>query len=490
MQSLSYALRAGIVAVWVLLVVSLARQPEPAPDTRMRSDVPVSTSEDSEEIWMGVYLGDKKIGYSSYRFVPSRGGYDFEQRSVLRLSVLKKEQTVVASVRGTAGSDDSLQRFEASLRSGVGNLEVNGAVEGKQLHLTLNVGSEQTAQQISLDEPIFLPGSAHRSLVRRFEVGREYTLSVFDPSAMQHRPMRVRVEALESIAADQGSVTAWRVKEEIGGVVATVWLDQKGHVLREQGPMGLTTVRQSAAEAVTGWDRSTAVELMNAVAIPVNGEIASPRQLDRLRVRLRGTSDVAPPSDQRQQYENGVLTVLRERQNVGSTYVLPYDGTQWRGELSAAPLLQVDHPRVRSTAEQALGGETDSVRAAERLRGWVFQHLKKVPTASIPNALQVLEMREGDCNEHAVLFASLARAVGLPARMVAGTVYMDGVFLYHAWNEVWLGSGWMSVDAALNQMPVDATHIKLIEGGPEQHAMLLPVIGRLSIDVLDADRDG
>jgi transglutaminase-like putative cysteine protease len=97
-------------------------------------------------------------------------------------------------------------------------------------------------------------------------------------------------------------------------------------------------------------------------------------------------------------------------------------------------------------------------------------------------------MRAGDCNEHAVLFAALARAAGLPARVVAGVVYLDGAFLYHAWNEVWLGDGWVSVDAALDQMPADATHIKLLTGGPETHATLAAVVGRLSIEVL-ADQD-
>jgi hypothetical protein len=71
---------------------------------------------------------------------------------------------------------------------------------------------------------------------------------------------------------------------------------------------------------------------------------------------------------------------------------------------------------------------------------------------------------------------------------VAGIVYIDGVFLYHAWNEVWLGSGWVSVDAAYDQMPVDATHVKFVEGGPEAHVALIPLLGQLSIH-LAAVRD-
>ena len=95
-------------------------------------------------------------------------------------------------------------------------------------------------------------------------------------------------------------------------------------------------------------------------------------------------------------------------------------------------------------------------------------------------------MGEGDCNEHSVLYAALARAAGLPTRVAAGIVYLDGAFLYHAWNEVWLGERWVAVDPTFDQFPADATHIKLVEGGPEVHDRLLQVIGRLSVDILSA----
>ena len=95
-------------------------------------------------------------------------------------------------------------------------------------------------------------------------------------------------------------------------------------------------------------------------------------------------------------------------------------------------------------------------------------------------------MKAGDCNEHAVLFAGLARAAGLPTRIVAGTVYLDGRFLYHAWNEVWVDHRWVSIDSALNQFPADVTHIKFLEGGPEAHVALVSLIGRLRLDIISS----
>jgi transglutaminase-like putative cysteine protease len=104
----------------------------------------------------------------------------------------------------------------------------------------------------------------------------------------------------------------------------------------------------------------------------------------------------------------------------------------------------------------------------------------------VPSALDVFEMRRGDANEHTVLFAALARAVGLPARTAAGLVYLDGKFYYHAWPEVYL-NGWVAVDPTFGQFPADAAHLRLALGGLARQLELARVIGRLTIEVLPAD---
>jgi len=130
-------------------------------------------------------------------------------------------------------------------------------------------------------------------------------------------------------------------------------------------------------------------------------------------------------------------------------------------------------------ARAIVGDERDPARGAERLLHWVATSLTREPSATVPSAREVLRVLRGDCNEHAVLLTALARAAGVPARMVAGAVYQDGDFYYHAWSELWLGGRWVSADAVFRQMPVDATHVKLVEGGPERHLGLAAVVGRL-----------
>jgi transglutaminase-like putative cysteine protease len=253
--------------------------------------------------------------------------------------------------------------------------------------------------------------------------------------------------------------------------------------------MGLVLVRQTADEALNqGWATDTALDLVGQAAVPVTRPVDGARQRTTLRVRLSGIAVNDIPSDEEQVRHGAVLSISRPDAGSVGSYVLPYQGQEHAADLAPTAFLQSDHPRVQAVAREALGGERDAKRAAVRLNDWVYEHLRKVPTISIPNALQVLEMGEGDCNEHAVLLAALGRAVGLPTRVVAGTVYLDGAFFYHAWCEVWLGQ-WVSIDPAFDQFPADATHIKLIAGDPDEQVRMLGIIGRLGIEVLDDQGD-
>ena len=158
-------------------------------------------------------------------------------------------------------------------------------------------------------------------------------------------------------------------------------------------------------------------------------------------------------------------------------------------------------PRSRSAAQ------TGRARA-EKLTRYVNALLDKKPTVSLPSAREVLRTRVGDCNEHTALYVAMARALGIPARIAVGLVYIHGAFYYHAWPEVYLTDGpglraegaglkegaglrapglWLPVDPTLNEFPADATHLRLARGGLDKQAMILPLIGRLTLDVLEVE---
>jgi hypothetical protein len=115
----------------------------------------------------------------------------------------------------------------------------------------------------------------------------------------------------------------------------------------------------------------------------------------------------------------------------------------------------------------------------------VHDSLRKEATFSVPNAVEVLRTRVGDCNEHTQLYVALARTAGIPARIATGLAYVNGKFYYHAWPEVYL-RGWVGVDPTFGEFPADAAHLRFVIGGLARQAELFRLIGNLKIQVIEA----
>jgi transglutaminase-like putative cysteine protease len=146
--------------------------------------------------------------------------------------------------------------------------------------------------------------------------------------------------------------------------------------------------------------------------------------------------------------------------------------------------IESDDPAIIKKAKEIVGDEDNALTVARRLSIWVYRNLEKRPVLSIPSAIEVLRTRVGDCNEHATLLTALLRASGIPAKLSIGLTYTRGQFFYHAWTEAYIGE-WISIDATLNQLPVDATHIKLVEGNLDKQVAIAGLIGKLELKVLD-----
>ncbi|MBN1625224.1 MAG: transglutaminase domain-containing protein, partial [Deltaproteobacteria bacterium] len=146
--------------------------------------------------------------------------------------------------------------------------------------------------------------------------------------------------------------------------------------------------------------------------------------------------------------------------------------------------IESDADKIIAKAESIAGDEKSPVLKTRKLLKWVYENIEKRPVVSIPSALEVLETKAGDCNEHATLLTALLRASGIPARLAVGLVYNRGRFYYHAWTEAYLG-GWISMDPTLNQMPADVSHICLMYGNLDKQVEIMAIMGKLKIEVLE-----
>lgn len=151
--------------------------------------------------------------------------------------------------------------------------------------------------------------------------------------------------------------------------------------------------------------------------------------------------------------------------------------------LSSHPQIEVHHPEIRAAAGEITKGAKSDGDKVFLLTKWVANEI--APDLSDRfSALEVWKTKKGECQAHTLLYTALARAVGIPTRLAGGLVYVEGRgFLYHSWAESHV-NGWIPVDPTFGQVPVDATHIKLVDG--PDWASFLPlskVMGRIKIEI-------
>ena len=192
----------------------------------------------------------------------------------------------------------------------------------------------------------------------------------------------------------------------------------------------------------------------------------------------------------RQRFRNGILEITKEKMSFKSPYSLPYESFDdaFKSLMESEFNIESDAQEILETARRISGKTKDPLLVARKTLNWVYRTLDKKPIVTVPSALEVLKTRVGDCNEHAILLTALLRASGIPARLAIGLVYTRGKFLYHAWNEAYIDD-WISMDATMNQMPVDATHIKLVEGNLDKQVEIVKYIGKLRLKVEDMRYD-
>jgi Transglutaminase-like superfamily len=473
----------GIVGSWVVMAALLVQKQAPPSAPSLAAPMADVVAERDE--WFAVSADGRKIGHAHRVTARNPSGWSFYEDSVVALSMLGVRQTIRTALTSETDQAFALRRFGFTLISPATTFTAGGTSDGRRLTVAYGPAGQTARLDVPLATPIYLPSTLRpRVLAGDLAPGTHYTVPVFNPLTLANEPMTITVEGREELKGEQGPIRALRLAEEHQGIRTHVWMDADGGVLREEAALGFTIERTSRASALGGDDAAAPLDLVAASRIPLTGTIRDPRGAVRLTLRVAGPASAEIPDALPRQHRTADL--LQVTQEPLPERPVPLGARDAPAALAAylapAPLVEADDPAIVAEARRIVGDADDVVTAGRRLVAWVHDHLAKEPTVTVPSAREVLASRRGDCNEHAVLLVALARAARIPARLVAGAVYANDGFYYHAWAEMWAGE-WISADAVFDQMPVDATHVKLVEGGPERQLALVAVIGRLTFTV-------
>ena len=119
------------------------------------------------------------------------------------------------------------------------------------------------------------------------------------------------------------------------------------------------------------------------------------------------------------------------------------------------------HYKYLPIAKEIVGNETNPFRQSEMVYDWIIERYpwagaREYSTLDcIPQ--YVLDHGYGDCGQVSLLYISLMRSLGVPARWESGWMLHPGEKNYHDWAEVYFeGVGWVPVDTSFGRYRHDS----------------------------------
>jgi hypothetical protein len=485
------------------------------------------------EAWDVAYLGKAKLGYLHTTVRETERGGMKILRGSQDLNLSLRRFNTVNEIRMESGTEETAEGrvvgvFMTQQLQGK-KLVLTGTVEDGQLRLRMDGGRAEKLLRWN-DDVIGLYRQERIFQDRKAKAGDRIMFQSYEPTLSTYVTIHAQVKEEEEVEILRLGKTGDRketlVKErllrvdtkpekiktekeivDLPGMV--LWLDKELLPVRSEveiQPLGkiifLRANRESAMapnDPLTGNDSDLGEKSM----IPLNRRINNPHDTRKVVYRITVKDDDKPETavarDARQEVRNidGNTFELHVRAvrnpssgdkevKVAEEYVKP------------CYFLDSDNARVKASAAEAVGDETDPVRKARRIEKWVRGHMRGDSSVAFCTAGEVAQGLRGDCRQHAVLTAAMCRAADVPSRTALGLIYVANaergpVMVFHMWTEVWTNGEWLAIDATLGRGSIGAAHIKIADHswqGVDSLKPFLPVhrvLGKMAIEIVSAE---
>jgi hypothetical protein len=475
-------------SILALLLLALAAR---AGDEPFRPPLTADRIEPTEQ-WFGCYIQGKKMGYG--RTTLAREGGDYVLRTEMHLSIqamgkaVKMEMDEVKRFAGTAPF--AFRGGESRFAQGpIGRtVSVQPGAEGKLAATIVEAGQ---TRRMDIDAPDYtLADELSQQLwiaAGRRAVGDKLASRSFD--MMQ---LTSAVTTLELTRAEETVLHGVRTKHYTGklhhslqGDVGTIRFAADGEMLSMTAG-GMFEMRSEPKDVAQQIEKGGDLFVQNMVK--PDRPLGKPTEIRLLVLEVTGEGAEhipAGPNQTVEKREGGIL--LR----IGVDAPVEATEDEIAENLKETVEFPVKHEAIVKLAAGAVG---DAATPREKVDALVRFVAKYVEDELRPEPLTVLDVvkdKRGDCAEHSILFTTLARAVGIPARSVSGLGYMGDQFQAfggHAWAEVVLDGKWVPVDPTWNETKLDAGHIR-IGPGLEGMTTFAWVMGRVELKVLKVESD-
>ena len=455
---------------------------------------PVSAEE--REIWYKVSMAGMTVGLGKDRWVRSEDGDLLENFMEINVS---RFGTPISMVLRSEELDDAkgrLTRFRTETVMSGTPMVVSGERKGKYIHIEEQSGGYTKTRTIKWEQGAIGYAQLDRMMREAIQGGRDEVLArTFDPQTATFQDVRFAIvgrlplDGIEHVIVEQ-------YIDDGKAPAATFWVDTRDYeatrIEIDQLGIQIAVERIDESEVAT-LEIDPNFDILTASMIVVEGYPDKPSALEEVTFRIEFSGEVADadfdgPNQQVVERGDGHVDIRVSRETLG-------DESLGDGEAYLMPgrYIQSDHPRIKAAADSVAAASGASGEAlAVALQAFVHQHISdKGMGLGFATSLDVLDSRQGDCTEHAVLLTSLMRAAGIPSRVSVGVAYFDGFLIGHMWSEAYTGR-WQTFDAVdLNNDPV---RIRLLTSSDERALNQTDLVnaygllGGLTVKVIDFHR--
>lgn len=445
----------------------------------------------ADERWYVFSIGGTPVGY----VVEETTGQRTRTAVFARLTRLGKSIEMRFETVATEDASGDLQALTYEALLSKQPVRLDAVVEGNRVRLTSPQGPPRYVERGG--ERLFGPAAVAQATAARLRAaGDTLEYFVFSPELQRVAKISRRVVAVAD-RVDCGNATARRIEETIEGMPAprTVWLSTDGVLLADSvtGPFGAMTTCRATKEAAVAANGTLPADLYERTLARANVRFADAAALDRLvlRIRTRDASDRLPDFASHNQalLQPGVVEIRRPaRRAQENAPALPAEF------LEPNALVESTDPDIVRIAKQVRG--SDAYDTALALATWTAENLSMDAGIVMAPASELIRDRKATCMGYATLLAALARAAGLPSRVVMGYVYYGGIWGGHAWTEIAVDGQWLPFDAAVfapgiasaARLSVGAS--SLADGGGSLMGALGALFGKVDVQTLEYEHGG
>jgi len=341
-------------------------------------------------------------------------------------------------------------------------------------------------------------------LEKGLKEGLEYSAKIFGPGSLQALEAKIHIGPKQNVDLLGRVVALTEVRSVFstpisGEIVSTSYVDEDLRVQKNVMFTAGMQVEMIACAREFAMGENDVLELVDKMFLaspePLNNIESAESVIYHLSPTGQAATLTIPSSDNQsveQLREGGVIVTVRPVAAPADAK-FPYEGkdSDILEAMKPTSFVQSDHNEIIELANRAVGDTKDAAEAVKKIESFVSGYIEnKNLSVGYASAAEVAACKVGDCSEFAVLTASLCRAVGIPARVVFGLVYVkafggrENVFGGHAWVEAYVGDRWIGLDATRAPKGFDPGHIALAigNGEPADFFNLVTTLGQFKID--------